>query len=284
MSHPYRPSRPLRAPNHAHGVRRGLTVEQLEDRCVPACVITPTGVAPDVILTITGDDLVNDILIADDGAGNITLTCDGITSPPVAGVRDIVVDSDKGADAVFYTLGGDLQAAQTRNVIVDLGNGSDSFLAQGANMADVAGTASLSFNVVGGGGSDNIRFLLTQDFDVNAGGVLGIVADGDEGKDRMALSFLGAVSGAFNLTMNGGVGNDHVGASLSFDGASAGTIDAAVNGQSGNDILTLLLTPSDLFTGTLTGEVNGSAGSDVAVVTDNVTVTGVVADKILRIP
>ena len=251
---------------------------------MPACVITVMGVAPDVILTITGDDLVNDIQIADDGAGNITLTCDGIASMPVAGVRDIVVDSDKGADAVFYTLGGDLQAAQTRNVIVDLGNGPDRFLAQGVNNADVLGTASLSFDVGGSRGSDIIRFLMTQDFDVNAGGVLEIVADGDAGNDRMALSLLGQISGALNLTMNGGGGNDHVGASLGFDSNSAGTINAVVNGQTGNDILTLLLTPGDAFTGTLTGEVNGSAGSDVAVVTDDVTVTGVVADSILRMP
>jgi hypothetical protein len=259
-------------------------VEQLEDRCVPACVITPTGVAPDIILTITGDDLVNNIVIADDGAGNITLTCDGITSPPVAGVRDIVVATNKGADAVFYTLGGDLQAAQARNVSVDLGSGPDSFLAQGVNNADVLGTASLSFNVRGLFGNDNIRFLLTQDFDVNADGILEIVADGNAGNDRMALSFLGAVSGAVNLTMNGGGGNDRVGANLGFDSNSAGTIDAAVNGQAGNDLLTLLLTRGDIFTGTLTGEVNGSAGSDVAVVTDDVTVTGVVADNILRMP
>jgi hypothetical protein len=259
-------------------------VEQLEDRCVPACVITPTGVAPNVILTITGDDLLNNIQITDDGAGNITLTCDGITSPVVPGVRDVVVNSNKGADAVFYTLNADLQAAQTRNVIVDLGYGPDSFLAQGVNNADVVGTASLSFNVRGRVGNDNIRFLLTQDFDVNAGGVLGIIADGNAGNDRVALSQLGQIGGAIDLTMNGGVGNDRVGASLSLDSNSAGTVDAAVNGQTDNDILTLLLTRGDGFTGTLTGEVNGSTGSNIAVVTDGVTVTGVVADNILRMP
>jgi hypothetical protein len=284
MSSLYRPSRPARVLNQPHGVRRGLRVEQLEDRCVPACVITQTGVAPNVILTITGDDLLNNIQITDDGAGNIALTCDGIISPPVVGVRDIVVNSNKGADAVFYTLTGDLQAAQTRNVIVDLGNGSDTFLAQAANNADVLGTASLSFNVRGRVGNDNIRFLLTQDFDINAGGVLEIVTDGNAGNDRIALTQLGQISGTFNLTMNGGVGNDRVGASISLDSNSAGTIDAAVNGQLDNDILTLLLVRGDAFTGTLTGEVNGSTGSNIAVVSDGVTVTGVVADNILRMP
>jgi hypothetical protein len=259
-------------------------VEQLEDRCVPACVITQTGAAPDVILTITGDDFLNNIQITDDGAGNITLTCDGILSPPVAGVRDIVVNSNKGADAVFYTLNADLQAAQTRNVIIDLGYGPDTFLAQSANNADVLGTASLSLNVRGRVGNDNILFLLTQDFDVNAGGVLGIVADGNAGNDRMALSLLGQVSGAIDLTMNGGVGNDRVGANLSFDSNSAGTVDAAINGQTDNDILTLLFARGDGFTGVLTGAVDGSTGSNIAVVTDGVTVAGVIADNILRMP
>ena len=251
---------------------------------MPACTIDQSGVAPNVILTITGDDLVNNIQIIDDGAGNIALTCDGIVSPPVAGVRDIVVNSNKGADAVFYTLNADIQAAQTRNVIVDLGYGPDFVLAQSANNADVLGTASLSFNVRGRVGNDNIRFLLTDDFDVNAGGVLAIVADGNAGNDRIALSQLGAVSGAFNLTMNGGVGNDRVGASINLDSNSIGTVDAAVNGQTDNDILTLLFARSDGFTGTLTGEVNGSTGTNVAVVTDGVTVTGVVDDNILRMP
>lgn len=251
---------------------------------MPACVITQSGVAPNVLLTITGDDFANNIQITDDGAGNITLTCDSIASPAVPGVRDVVVNGNKGADAVFYTLAGDLQAAQTRNVVVDLGFGPDSFLAQSANNSDVLGTASLSFNVRGRVGNDNIRFLLTQDFDVSATGVLGIVADGNMGNDRIALSLLGQVSGAIDLTMNGGAGHDRVGASFSLDSNSAGTVDAAVNGQIDNDILTLLFARGDAFTGTLTGAVDGGTGTNAAVVSDDVTVTGVLADNILLMP
>src|SRR5688572_12421460 len=100
-------NRNVRASQQSHGRRSALRVEQLEDRCVPACTITQTGTAPNVVLTITGDNTNNNVQISDDGAGNITLACDGVISPAIPGVKDIVVDTKKGADAVFYTLAGD---------------------------------------------------------------------------------------------------------------------------------------------------------------------------------
>lgn len=264
--------------------RLALRVEQLEDRCVPACTITQAGVAPNIALTINGDDHVNNIQISDDGNGNITLACDGVISPAVAGVRDIVVNSKKGNDAVFYTLAADLLGAQTRNISVDLGDGNDRFLAQALNGADILTNASLSFNVKGKLGNDNIRFLLTLDFDVSDGGALGIAVAGNEGNDRISLVQLGAIDGTCNIALNGNAGRDRVAASLAFDSDSAGATSVIVNGQADNDLLTLLLTTGAGFTGTLSGKLNGGAGTNVAVASDVVAVTGVLADNILRIP
>src|SRR5262245_19808275 len=141
--------RNVRASQHPRGRRSALRVEQLEDRCVPACTITQTGAAPNVVLTITGDDAANNVQISDDGAGNITLACDGVISPPITGVKDIVVTTKKGADVVFYTLAGDMTLNQTRNVAVDLGDGNDFFLAQATNEGDLPNPSSLSFDVRG---------------------------------------------------------------------------------------------------------------------------------------
>jgi hypothetical protein len=264
--------------------RSVLGVEQLEDRCVPACTVTPTGVAPNVVLTILGDNANNSIQISDDGNGNITVTCDGVASLPVAGVRDIVVNGRKGRDSVFYTLTADLAAAQTRNVTVDLGEGNDLFLAQAINNADIMGTAALSFNIKGNLGNDHIRFSFTDDFDVNAAGILGILVNGNEGNDRIALVQLGAIDGNFNLALNGNAGRDRVGASLNLDSSSAGVVNAVVRGQADNDLLTLLLTTGEGVTATLTGKVSGGGGINTAVATDGVTVQGVPADNLLRFP
>jgi hypothetical protein len=276
-------NRPLSS-QQVHRRRLVLGLEQLEDRCVPACTITQTGVAPDIALTITGDNLVNNIQITDDGAGNISLTCDGVVSPVVAGVKDIIVDSKAGKDTVFYTLTGDLQAAQTRNLKLDLGDGNDNFLAQNINNADVMGTAALSINVKGNLGNDKIRFRFTQDFDVNATGLLKINAAGSAGDDRIALVQLGQISGACNIALRGGSGRDGVGASLNLDSNSAGTVNATVSGNADDDLLTLLLTAGDAFTGTLTGAAKGGAGVNAAVVSDFVAVTAVPAGNILRMP
>jgi hypothetical protein len=259
-------------------------VEQLEDRCVPACTITQTGVAPNVVLTITGDDAANNVQISDDGAGNITLACDGVISPVVPGVKDIVVTTKKGNDVVFYNLAGDLQAAQTRSVVVDLGDGNDFFLAQATNNADINGTASLSFDIRGKLGNDNIRFKLNEDFDVNTDGTLNIFVAGNDGKDRISLVQLGAIDGVCNVALNGNGGRDRVGASFNLDTGSSGAVNATVNGQADNDLLTLLLTASDTFTGTLTGRINGGPGVNAAVASDVVIVSGVAGDNLLRLP
>ena len=272
------------ASHQLRGGRVPLKVEQLEDRCVPACIISQAGVAPNIALTITGDDAVNSIQISDDGAGNITVTCDGVLSPVVAGVKDIIANSKGGKDTVFYTLTGDLQAGQTRNLKVDLGDGNDNFLAQAINNADVLGTAALSINVKGNLGNDRIRFRLADDFDVNATGTLNIGASGGAGDDRLSLVQLGQISGVCNVALKGGAGRDGAGASFALDSSSAGTVNATVNGNADDDLLTLILTAGENFTGTLTGSAKGGVGLNAAVVSDLVTVTGVDAGNLLRMP
>lgn len=144
--------------------------------------------------------------------------------------------------------------------------------------------AALSLNVRGKLGNDIIRFNFTNDFDVNANGTLGIFAAGNVGRDRIALVQLGAINGTCNIALNGNGGRDRVGASLNLDSNSTGAVNAIVNGQADNDLLSLLLTAGDAFSGTLNGKANGGSGINAAVVSDVVTVTGVVADNILRFP
>lgn len=267
----------------SRGCRMIPRVEQLEDRCVPACTVTPTGAAPNVLLTINGDAGLNAIQISDNGAGNITVTCDGVATPAVAGVRDIVVNTQDGNDVVFYTLTADLTTAQVRNLNVDLGAGNDFFLAQATNNGDVNLNATLTFNVRGRLGNDNIRFFFSQDFDIF--GTCSIFVAGNEGRDRIAVSQLGEIDGRFSVAVNGGADRDRIGVNIAAGSSSAGNVAVQINGQGGDDLLTLLFQVGEqTFTGSINAALNGGPGINTAVVSDIVVVTGVFPDNVLRMP
>src|SRR5918993_2863218 len=78
-------------------------VRALEDRAVPACIIT----VDDGVLRVVGDNEANTLTITDDGAGNVTAVCDGTT---VTGedVERILVDLRGGADSVTVNVTGEL--------------------------------------------------------------------------------------------------------------------------------------------------------------------------------
>src|SRR5262249_32789353 len=153
------------------------------------------------------------VVIDDDGAGAITLTCDGTVHGPFPGIRFVTVVTGAGNDAVSYNLNDDLLAGQLRFVSAVLGQGNDSFHARSREMsagadADLNLNAQLSFEASGGKGRDTFAFDFSKDFDINAGAGLFIGVDGRQGADRATVNVLGQLEGSLTLTANGNQDRD----------------------------------------------------------------------------
>jgi hypothetical protein len=260
-------------------------LEPLEGRCVPACTVTPSGTS----LTITGDNNANTLIIDDNGAGVITVTCDGTVSGPFAGIQFINVGTGAGNDAVFYNLNDNLLTGQARVLQVALGGGNDFFRARSkeisaATDADLNTNSSLTINAFGQQGRDTFFFDFSKDFDIGAGAVLQVLVNGNQGRDVVAVDLLGQLEGNLTLNANGNQDRDKLAATIGLDVGSTGALNATLNGQGADDLLGLVVTRSRNVTTTATGQVNGGAGVNQAIVSNFVLVSGVSGDNLLRYP
>jgi hypothetical protein len=269
------------------GRRRSFlpNLEPLEGRCLPACTVTPSALA----VNVTGDAGANTVLVDDDGAGAITVTCDGAVHGPFPGIRFVTVLTGAGNDAVSYNLNDDLLAGQLRSVHVILGQGNDSFRARSREIspgadADLNLNAQLSFEATGGKGRDTFAFDFSKDFDINAGAGLFVQVDGRQGGDRATVDVLGQLEGSLTLTANGNQDRDRMAATVGLGVGSTGLLFATVSGQGGDDLLGLVVSRSRNVTTTVTGRVSGGGGVNRAIVSDSVLVTGVGGDNLLRYP
>src|SRR5262249_23167685 len=118
-----------------------LGVERLDEREVPACIVThPT---PDTVL-ITGDGANDTVIIRDNGIGGISGTATGAGAFSFAGIKNIRVFTNDGSDRVAYNLIRDLLPGQSRDVVVSLGSsprlGQDTFVANLYNPATGIGS------------------------------------------------------------------------------------------------------------------------------------------------
>jgi hypothetical protein len=260
-------------------------LEPLEGRCVPACTITPSGTT----LTITGDNNANTVIIDDNGAGAITVTCDGAVSVPFAGIQSINVDTKSGNDAVFYNLNDNLLTGQVRVLSVALGQGNDFFRARSKEInpttdADLNANSSLTISASGQQGRDTLFFDFSKDFDINAGAVFQVLVNGNKGRDLVAVDMLGQLDGNFTLTANGNQDRDKLAATIGLEVGSTGSLNATLNGQAADDLLGLVVTRSRNVTTTATAQVNGGGGVNHAIVSNFVLVSGVSGDNLLRYP
>jgi hypothetical protein len=269
------------------GRRRSVmpNLEPLEGRCLPACTVTPTALA----VTVLGDAGANTVVIDDDGAGAITVTCDGAVHGPFPGIRFATVVTGPGNDAVSYNLNDDLLAGQLRFVSAVLGRGNDSFRARSREIsagadADLNLNAQLSFEVTGGKGRDTFAFDFSKDFDINAGAGLFVGVNGGPGRDRATVDVLGRLQGSLTLTANGNQDRDKMAATIGLGVGSTGLLFATVSGQGGDDLLGLVVSRSRDVTTTVTGRVSGGGGVNQAIVSDAVLVTGVSGANLLRYP
>src|SRR5690349_6691530 len=101
-------------------------LEAFDDRSLPSVTaVVPPGSS---VLTITGDASANTITIQDSGLpGGITVVGDGETFVFTETIRGIVVDTGDGNDVVSYNLLGPLSGV--RSLVTELGKGADAFTA-----------------------------------------------------------------------------------------------------------------------------------------------------------
>jgi hypothetical protein len=260
-------------------------LELLEERCVPACTVTPSGTT----LTITGDNNANTVVLDDNGAGAITVTCDGAVSGPFANIQFINVSTGSGNDAVFYNLNDNLLTGQVRVLSVALGQGNDFFRARSKEInattdADLNANSRLTINASGQQGRDTFLFDFSKDFDINAGAVFQVLVNGNKDRDVVAVDLLGQLDGNFTLTANGNEDRDKLAATVGLEVGSTGSLNVTLNGQGADDLLGLMVTRSRNVTTTVIGQVNGGAGVNQAIVSNFVLVSGVSGDNLLRYP
>jgi len=251
-----------------------LSVNPLEGREVPACVIThPT---PDTVV-ITGDGASDAVYIRDNGLGGISGTATGAGAFSFSGIKNVRVLTGDGSDRVAYNLIRNLQPGQSRDVRVSLGSspawGQDTFVANLYNPATGIGTdllagSHLGISVFGGDGRDVIFVNAFKDTDVAAGAELELTLFGQAGNDVIMTNYWGENDGSVKLLADGGVGNDLMRSRFTESPGSTGDLDAVVRGADGNDNLGLFVFSAKVPDQAV---LDGGAGFDIGFATPNVT-------------
>jgi hypothetical protein len=203
-------------------------LEALEDRNLLAASVTVQGSQ----LLIVGDAKANQIQIVDDGT-KLTVTVGG-KETTAKDITSIVVRSRQGNDTVNYSLTGEL--AGTRGVLIDLGNGGDTFTA--TLSGKVAAAGDLRIVALGGNGRDILR-ADGNGSDVADGGSLAVVFNGGNGNDLISGKFDLKLGGSLTFLGAGANGGDLVTADLTVDAGSKGKLRAEVLGGNGPDILAM---------------------------------------------
>jgi hypothetical protein len=251
--------------------RARLTVQALEAREVPACLVWQSNPAT---LMITGNAASDIVIVKDNGAGGISGSATGWGAFSFQGISSVRVSTGSGNDHVMYNLSHNLLPNQTRNVDVFLGPGINSFTANLFNLAtgvgsDLMTNSHLTITAVGGDGADTLRVNAQHDVDIAAGAFLHTQMYGMGGNDVIFTYFKGENDGEVFLgRINGGAGNDYIRAVLKEDAGSSGKSRGLVEGGDGADNLGLsMLTQHPPVLGLL----DGGAGFDIGFATPNVT-------------
>jgi hypothetical protein len=219
-------------------------IERLEGRCCPSCTIIASGGT----LLILGDDAPDTVEITDDGAGGVSVECDGVVSP-FEGIQRLVVKTRGGDDSVTYQLTNDLTTP--RRIQMELGDGEDfadiNFNASFQRPAPtVTLTKPLLVTLLGGADDDAVvaRFGNVDIFSLpsNLKAVFNAhLGDGDDSFDAFLEGDI--TGGPMKLNIQGGEADDSLNIYARTDvengPGSGGQAKLALNlrGQSGNDFI-----------------------------------------------
>src|SRR5262245_37243364 len=253
-----------------------LGVERLDERGVPACIVTLGG--PDT-LGITGNAANDVVVINDNVAGGIQGFATGWGAFSFAGIKTIQVNTEGGDDRVVYNLIRNMLPSQERVVTVGLGNtGNDTFIGNLFNPrtgvgSDLMAGSSLIIGVQAGAGADRLAINAHHDVDVAVGARLKMVLMGQDGNDIITGYYRGENDGSVSIReFDGGAGNDIVRGFLKEDVGSTGVSAGQVHGGDGNDQLALFLVTQNP---PILGFLDGGLGVDTGLHTANVTVVNV---------
>jgi hypothetical protein len=273
--------------NRSHSVRRcaraSLRVEQLEDRRVLNCTVLQSG----QVLLIRGDNHADVINVTDDGAGNITVNCNGLTKTStfsgvniinirggnrgtsvitydltgaLSGQRIVNVQGGKGNRVLNVMVGANLKSGASLQINENGGRGND--VVNFTQMGNLLAGSSLQFNSHGGRGTDTVNATLAGD--VEAGSFLGLDLGAGRGRDLLHVSALNNVhiaQGALmNIVFRGGRTADQE--SFDYAGKVDGMLAVTANGGPSNDQIAINLSPTANSDGTILANVNGGPGSD----------------------
>jgi hypothetical protein len=270
------------SPEARRGARADLRVEPLEDRRLLSCTIFHDGSS----LFIRGDRFQSDVIkVADDGAGNITVSCSGMSdmtfhginvigirggrrgdvlsydlTGPLSGVRLVNVRGGRGSEVFNAMIGGKLQSGADLQINEQGGRGDD--VVNFTDTGDLSSGSSLQFNSHGGRSADTTNVLLAGN--VSSGSFLGLDLGGGRGVDSLHVSALGGVhigAGALvDMLLRGGRGDDQE--SVDYAGTVEGTLDVAARSGPGNDQAAVNLKPTAGSDGLILANVNGGRGDD----------------------
>jgi hypothetical protein len=213
-------------------------VEALEDRSL-LCTVDVVGGT----MTILGDGSGESIGIRDDGAGTVTVFCDGAPEATAAGIHTILVRARGGGDTVDYHQTGD--RTSDMNLNVQLGDGRDVFFAD--IEGDIVGSTMI-VAVNGGDKGDVITVDATGDADGSCDpsdgvdisfGALMIDLDGGRGlgRDLISLDYRGVLDGLLLFAERGHGGRDDLHADMQVLCGSDGVLGGVLDGGQGRDRL-----------------------------------------------
>lgn len=231
-------------------------------------------------MNIVGDNTANVVQIGDNGAGALTISCDGSVAT-ATGITHIRVDTNRGDDNFGYSLLGNRTVPL--NLDVDLGRGSDSAImsladissnmsisVKGRDGADhlevggigtIASGARLDLQLDGGQGNDDIRGPIQPRLEIL--GELRIHAQGGEGDDTISIRTVrtSLAAGAwYDVRFDGGTGADRM--SFGVNGEIDGRLDFRSHGNDGDDRQEGDFNLEPGSTGSLDAAVRGGEGND----------------------
>jgi hypothetical protein len=281
-------------------------VEALEERLVPAVNFIVQGSTLFIVGPTTRNARGQQIVITDTGGAgpnNVTAFSKQPFSPNVP-ISNIVVNTSRGNDRVAYNLLGSLTT--TRSLTVNLGGGSDQFVAtirsnllSGSSLAIIAngdgGPDTLQAKLIGslasnsrlalaydGGGGDNRIFIQSASaVSVGTGASIVESLNGNGGSDRVITQYQGLLGGNLQVNARGGRGPNTMSADLEIAAGSSGRIlSSSLFGGPRDDTLTFLvhnrsgIPANNQF-------LDGDGGFNTAVRTSNVIVSHVARDRVV---
>jgi hypothetical protein len=244
-------------PRHRRRAPFRPRLETLEDRSVPACLISENAGT----LLILGDNNINHIDIQDaggGGAGNVTVACDGQVISNASVLTGIRVRARGGDDVITYTQTKSLSSGQSRRVVIDMGTEHDDVTV--ALNGGLSANSRLNLAVRGGSGQCQINVTGGGTIASNAALLMNLSAGGDANRIRGSEAANIASGGSLTMNVIGG-GNSNV-LTVAQRGQALGFVNGKASAGGQFERINMLLTPAAGSTGLVTARVLGGPGND----------------------